>query len=164
MGEMTPPAPLTDIHQLEKFDCGVASLNDWLKKRARKNEAIGASRTYVICNQNDVIGYYTLATGSVAHEQAASKIKRNMPDPVPVMVLGRLGIYKNWHNGGLGKGLLKDAVLRTYAVSKQVGVKALLVHALSKEVTYFYKTHGFMPSPLDEMTLLLAMKDVEQYL
>ena len=103
MGEITPPEPLTTAHNVESFACGVPVLDEWLKRRALKNESSGASRTFVVCSDGQVIGYYALATGSVGHRDTPGKVRRNMPDPVPVIVLGRLAIDERWQHAGLGR-------------------------------------------------------------
>ncbi len=164
MVDVSSPVPLTAAHNSEAFDCGEAVLNDWLKRRALKNEDAGASRTFVVCQDDNVVGYYGLATGSVMHKDAPSKIKRNMPEPVPVMVLGRLAVDKSAQSMGIGRGLLKDAILRTITVAKQAGIKALLVHALSDEARKFYLQCGFIESPLDPMLLMITLKDAQHYL
>lgn len=155
MGKISAPEPITPGHSVDSFDCGIPTLNDWLKRRALKNEASGASRTFVVCRNGEVIGYYALATGSVEHQAAPKKLRRNMPDPIPVMILGRLAVDARCRHLGVGRGLLKDAVLRCLAVSKQVGVRALLVHALTDDAKNFYLRFGFLESPLDPMTLAL---------
>ena len=159
MGEVTPPEPITASHLTESFACGIPVLDEWLKRRALKNKVSGASRTFVVCQDRKVIGYYVLATGSIEHRGAPGKIRRNMPNPIPVMVLGRLAVDQPWQGAGLGRGLLKDAVLRTLSVSQQAGVRALLVHALSDEAKHFYIHNGFLESPLDPMTLMIALQD-----
>ena len=164
MAELSAPEPLLPSHDIEPFDCGEAVLNDWLKKRALKNENSGASRTFVVCQNNQVVGYYVLATGSVMHKQAPSKVSRNMPEPIPVMVLGRLAVSKNIQSTGIGRGLLRDAILRTLGVAKQAGIKALLVHALSDTAHKFYTQCGFIESPLDSMVLMITLKDAEHHL
>ena len=164
MVDVSAPEPLSATHNCEVFDCGEAVLNDWLKRRALKNEDAGASRTFVVCQDNNVVGYYGLATGSVMHKDAPSKIKRNMPEPVPVMVLGRLAVDKSAQSMGVGRGLLKDAILRTITVAEQAGIKALLVHALSDEARKFYLQCGFIESPLDPMLLMITLKDAQHYL
>jgi len=164
MAELSAPEPLLATHDIESFDCGEPVLNDWLKKRALKNENSGASRTFVVCQDNHVVGYYVLATGSVMHKEAPSKVRRNMPEPVPVMVLGRLAISKQMQSAGVGRGLLRDAILRTLGVSKQAGIKALLVHALSDAAHKFYRQCGFIESPLDPMVLMITLKDAEHHL
>jgi GNAT superfamily N-acetyltransferase len=159
MGEITPPEPITTAHNVESFACGVPVLDEWLKRRALKNESSGASRTFVVCSDGQVIGYYALATGSVGHGNAPGKVRRNMPDPVPVIVLGRLAIDERWQHAGLGRSLLRDAILRTLSVSQQAGVKALLVHTLSEDAKQFYLRNGFRESPLDPMTLIISLQD-----
>ncbi len=164
MGEITVPAPILSTQITEPFDCGVPVLNEWLKRRSLKNEGSGASRTFTVCSDERVIGYYALATGSVEQRNAPGKVRRNMPDPIPVMVLGRLAVDQQWQHAGLGRGLLKDALLRTLAVSIHAGVKALLVHVLSNEAKEFYKRNGFLESPVDPMTLMISLKDAQRCL
>lgn len=161
MGKLTSPAPITQAHNFESFDCGVTSLNKWIQKQSLKNELSGASRTFVICSENEVVGYYALATGSVMRQQAPGKIKRAMPDPIPVMILGRLAVEKSQQGLGLGIGLLRDAILRTYNVSQHVGVRALLVHTLSESARDFYLYNGFLSSPIDAMTLMLSIQEIQ---
>ena len=157
--KLTAPEPLSASHLLNDFDCGHDALNNWLKRRANKNETSGASRTYVVCSQNHVIAYYTLATGAVERARAPSRIRRNVPDPVPVMVLGRLAVHLHWQKKGLGGDLLADAVKRTLQAADIAGVRALVVHALSEEVKQFYERFGFQPSPTDPMDLMMPLKD-----
>ena len=108
-----PPEKLSSTHDLSQFHCGEPALDDWLRKRARQNEESGASRTYVVCVGKRVMGYYALAVGAVAHVVAPGRVRRNMPEPVPVMVLGRLAVDETMQGGGVGPALLRDAVLRT---------------------------------------------------
>lgn len=164
MGKLTAPAPIEPVHNTHSFNCGISSLDNWIRQQALKNEVSGASRTFVICCGKEVVGYYALATGSILRQQAPGKIKRQMPEPIPVMVLGRLAVDRRWQGDGLGSGLLRDALLRTYNVSKQAGIRALLVHALSEEAKEFYLCHGFVQSPMEPMTLMLNLGDVEQAL
>ena len=159
MGAITAPEPITPSHLIEAFACGIPVLDDWLKRRALKNEVSGASRTFVVCHDGQVVGYYALATGSVEHRDAPGKLRRNMPDPIPMMVLGRLAVDQRWQRAGIGRGLLKDAVLRSVSVSQQAGVKALLVHVLSEDAKTFYVRNGFLESPLDPMTLIISLQD-----
>lgn len=164
MVSLSAPEPLSTSHNSEAFDCGEPVLNNWLKRRALKNEDTGASRTFVVCQDDNVVGYYVLATGSVMHKEAPGKIKRNMPEPVPVMVLGRLAVDMGAQSMGIGRGLLKDAILRTITVAKQAGIKAILVHALSDEARKFYLRCGFIESPLDPMILMITLKDAQHHL
>jgi GNAT superfamily N-acetyltransferase len=126
---LAAPAALASEHELEEFNSGTPPLDEWLKRRARQNEASGASRTYVIADGRRVVGYYSLAAGSVLHEAATGRVRRNMPDPVPVALLGRLAIDRQWQGRGLGAALLRDAVLRVVGAAGTIGVRALLVHA-----------------------------------
>jgi len=158
--QWSAPAPLTAAHHVADFECGEATLDQWLKTRALRNEGRGASRTYVVCADHQVVAFYCLATGSVASELAPGRIRRNMPDPIPVMVLGRLAVDLAWQRHSLGKALLRDAILRTIQVSEIVGVKALLVHALSDPAVRFYEVNGFYPSPTNPRTLFLPLSEV----
>jgi GNAT superfamily N-acetyltransferase len=162
--KLSPPAPLAPEHDLDSFDSGVPPLDDWLKRRARTNEAEGASRTFVFCDGMRVAGYYSLAAGSVMQAQANGRIRRNMPDPVPAILLGRLAIDRGWQGKGLGADLLRDAVMRAAAAAGTIGVRAILVHAISDGAKAFYEKHGFRPSPVDPMTLMTTIADAERAL
>jgi ribosomal protein S18 acetylase RimI-like enzyme len=157
MGEITAPEPINSRHEIDRFNCGVDSLNDWLKKRALKNEKNNASRTYVVCSGMNVAGYFSLATGSIESSEAPGKIKRNMPSPIPVMILARLAVDIDYQDKKIGKGLLKEAVLKTILISEQVGLKGLLVHALNDNARYFYKAHGFIECPDQPLKLILPI-------
>lgn len=163
--EITKPEAIKLHHQLSDFDCGIESLNTFLKKRAFHNEMRGASRTYIITDGSyNVIGYYTLAVGSVEHKDAKRKVKQNMPDPIPVTVLGRLAVDTSWSGKGIGKGMLREALLKTLEVSEVVGVRAMLLHAISEEAKQFYIQFGFEPCPTDEMTLMITIDDIKKTL
>ncbi|MGR3317796.1 MAG: GNAT family N-acetyltransferase [Candidatus Anammoxibacter sp.] len=161
--ETKPKAPqaLTKDHILDDFDCGVASLNDWLKNRALKNEHEGSSRTYVVCVANNVIAYYAIAAGAVRREDAPGNIRRNMPDPIPVMVLGRLAVDLRWQHKGLGGDILSNAIKRTLQASSIVGSRAFVVHVLSENAKRFYEHYGFRPSPTNQMDLMISLKEAE---
>ena len=162
--KLTPPAPITDKLELSNFDSGEFSLNEWLKRRAFKNHATGASRCFVVCAVTDVIGYYSLSAGAISHEAAPKATRRNMPDPLPVLLLGRLAVDKRYHNQGIGQALLRDAMLRAVNVSGNAGVFALLVHALSDQAKQFYLSRGFVESPLQPMTLIMTLETVRSIL
>jgi GNAT superfamily N-acetyltransferase len=153
----TPPERLAADHDLEIFDPGVLPLDHWLKKRARANETEGASRTYVVCIGRRVIGYYALAVGSLIHGQATGAVRRNMPDPVPVALLGRLAVDRAWQGKGLGRDLMRDAILRVLGAADIIGLRAILVHTISDEAVRFYERCGFNPSPVDPMTLMMTV-------
>ena len=155
---ISPPVPLGPEHDCTAFDCGEPLLDDWLKKHAMSNQRSGASRTFVVADADGrVAGYYALAAGAVDHGEATGAIRRNMPDPIPVMVLGRLAIDRRSQGRKLGAALLKDAVLRCLAVAENAGVRALLVHALNDAAKAFYQRYGFVESPANPMTLMLRL-------
>lgn len=158
--DLTPPAPITADHVLASFDSGEPSLNEWLKKRAFKNHASGASRCFVLCAGADVIAYYSLSAGAISHEAAPKTMRRNMPNPLPVLLLGRLAVDKRYHNQGIGQALLRDAMLRAVNVAGDAGVFALLVHALSDQAKQFYLSRGFVESPLQPMTLFMTIATI----
>ena len=162
--EISAPEHLTPDHDLAAFDSGVSALDDWLKRRALANEEAGGSRTYVVCAGGRVVGYYALATGGVAQAAATGRVRRNMPDPVPVMVLGRLAVDQTYRGRGLGAGLLRDAILRTLQAAELGGIRAILVHAISDEAKRFYERHGFVSSAVDPMTLMITLADAERAL
>jgi GNAT superfamily N-acetyltransferase len=153
------PERITADHDLTGFSCASPSLDEWLGKRALRNEATGASRTFVVCFGKRVVGYYALANGAVSNEHAPGRVRRNMPDPVPVMVIGRLAADRSVQRRGLGRALLRDAVLRTLQASKIAGIRAILVHAISDDARRFYERCGFAASPVDPMTLMLTVED-----
>jgi GNAT superfamily N-acetyltransferase len=155
---LSAPAPLSGEHELDLFDCGEASLDDWLKRRARANQIGGASRTYVVAEGSRVVGYYCLASGALAVDDAPGSVRRNMPDPIPMAILGRLAVDLSWHRKGLGVALLQDAVLRTAQAAGIVGIRGLLAHALSTDAKAFYEHHGFVASPKQPLTLILSIK------
>ncbi len=159
---LSAPQPLAATHVLDEFACGEASLDEWLKRRALTNQLSGASRTFMATDQDGrVYGYYAMAAGAVSHQAATSSVRRNMPDPVPVMVLARLAIDQRAQGVKLGGALLQDAVQRAVAVSQNAGVRALLVHALHDRAKAFYEHYGFQASPLHPMTLMLRVNSVK---
>ena len=161
---LSAPQTLSDGHQLADFECGEPSLDDWLKRRAARNQANGSSRTYVVCEGDAVIGYYCLAAGAIGHTEAPSALKRNPPDPIPVLVLGRLAIHKDHHQKGIGTALLNDAIRRAIQAADIAGVTALLVQAISEQARRFYLSRGFVVSPIKPMTLCLMLATVRQAL
>jgi GNAT superfamily N-acetyltransferase len=161
---LTPPEKLREDHDLSRFQCGEPALDDWLRRRALQNEESGASRTYVVCAGLRVTAYYALAVGAVAHAGTAGRIRRNMPDPVPVMIIGRLAVDQEFHGHGLGQGLLRDAMLRTLQAADIAGIRAILVHAISSDAQRFYERHGFVRSPIDPLMLMITVADVAREL
>lgn len=160
---LSAPCRLTAAADFDRFACGTPSLDEWLKRRAMANQASGASRTYVvtdISNGNRVVGYYCLASGALAVIDAPGAIRRNMPDPIPMAVLGRLAVDGAWHGKRLGVALLQDAVMRTIQAANILGVRGLLAHAISEEAKTFYEHHGFKASTMQPMTLVLSINSL----
>ena len=157
--EITAPERLSSSHDLTGFDSGEHSLDTWLRRRALQNEATGASRTYVVRAGNSVAGYYTLAAGAVAHGTVPGRIRRNMPDPIPVMLLGRLAVDRKFQGLGIGASLLRDAILRIAQAAEIVGIRVILVHAISSEARRFYENYGFVASPVDPMTVMITVSE-----
>ncbi|MBW4618124.1 MAG: GNAT family N-acetyltransferase [Cyanosarcina radialis HA8281-LM2] len=162
--DLTPPAPIASDCELADFDSGESSLDEWLKKRALKNQVTGASRCFVLCSGKVVIGYYSLSAGAIGHELAPKAMRRNMPDPLPILLLGRLAVDRRYHDRGLGSALLRDAMMRTVNVSRDAGVFAILIHALSDRAKLFYLSRGFVESPLQPMTLFMTLETVRSIL
>ena len=157
---LSPPEPLAPHHQLEDFNCGEPSLDEWLRRRAHANQASGASRTFVVCEDGKVAGYYALASGAVTLKSAPGKFRRNMPDPVPVAILGRLAVDRSYQGRRIGRALFRNAALRVSQAADTIGIRGIVVHAISEEARKFYLALGFDPSPLDPMTLLVTLADI----
>lgn len=153
------PRPLTGDDDTSDFDSGEPSLDQYLRRRALANHVGGASRCFVTCRDGRVAGYYALASGSVQHRDVTSRARRNMPDPIPVILLSRLAVDLREQGRGLGKNLLRDAILRAVQASEIIGVRALLVHALNDRARSFYEQYDFEQSPTDPLHLLLLIKD-----
>jgi GNAT superfamily N-acetyltransferase len=156
---LTSPTALTAAHDLTRFRCGKQPLDDWLRLHALNNEG-RSSRTYVVCQEREVVGYYCLATGAEKRESAPSKIRRNVPDPIPVVVLGRLAVHTDHQGKGIGDGLLKDALMRVAQVSKIVGSRAILVHAIDHDAMAFYVRYGFVEFPQGSRSLFLPTETI----
>ncbi len=157
---LRPPEPLQAHHHLGPFDCGKPPVDHWLRTHAPANEG-KSSRTFVVCDAADTVhAYYTLATGSVARTEIPRRIRHDLPNPVPVMVLGRLAVDRRCQGLKLGAALLREAMLRTLRVSAQAGVRALVVHAIDDEAIAFYTRHGFQMFPPETRTLLLPRETI----
>ena len=157
---LSAPEPLTAHHDTATFACGVESLDLWLKQRAMKNQTTGASRTFVVCDGKRVVAYYALASSAVAVESATGSLRRNMPDPIPVVILGRLAVDHTLQGSGMGRALVSDACLRVIAAAEAIGIRGMIVHALSESAQAFYERVGFDPSSLDPMTLMATISDL----
>lgn len=158
---VSAPEPLNGQHDIEAFASGVESLDNWLKRRALKNQATGASRTFVACEGRRVVAYYALASGAVTSDEAPGRFRRNMPAPIPVIVLARLAVDHSLQGKGVGRALVRDAGQRVIQAADTIGIRGMLVHALSSEAKTFYARVGFDPSPLDAMTLMITLADLK---
>ena len=157
---LSAPTPLTDEHLLDKFASGIPVLDDWLRRRARANQVTGATRSFVICRDMRVIGYYALAAAAIASNEAPGRLRRNMPDPIPMVLLGRLAIDRKEQGKQLGTLLLRDAVIRIQQVSREIGMVGILVHAIVDDAKRFYLRRGFVEAPSSPMTLVARLKDI----
>ena len=155
---------LAQAHFLADFSSGEVSLDDWLKRRANANQASGAFRTYVICEATRVVGYYALASGAITVESAPGRFRRNMPSPIPVAVLGRLAVDLDWQGKGIGRALFRDAARRVAHAADAIGIRGIVVHAISEEAKRFYQALGFDPSPHESMTLMVTLADIREAL
>jgi GNAT superfamily N-acetyltransferase len=158
---LTRPEPLSDLHELNDFFSGVSSLDDWLKRRAQANQVSGASRTFVLADGRKVVGYYALASGAIAVASGVGRFRRNMPDPIPVVVLGRLAIDRAQQGRGLGRALFRDCALRVAHAADTIGIRGIVVHAISDQAKAFYEALGFDPSPAEPMTLMVTLADIK---
>lgn len=156
------PELLAADHRLEGFDCGDELLNDWLRRRAVQNQGEGSSRTWVVTYGARVVAYYASSTAALAREEASGRIRRNQPDPLPAMLLGRLAVDISHQGEGLAAALLKHFLIKALQVSELTGLRLVLVHAKDRRVADFYRHFGFENSPFDDQTLMLLIKDIQQ--
>ncbi|MGY5809061.1 GNAT family N-acetyltransferase [Rhizobium sp. LEGMi198b] len=161
---LSAPAPLADHHELAEFNSGVPELDDWLLRRARSNQAGGGSRTFVVCEGSRVIAYYALASGAVRQPEAPGRFRRNMPDPIPVAVLGRLAIDQSYQGRGIGRALVRDASLRLLNAAEILGIRGVLVPAISDDARVFYEAVGLLSSPSDPMMRMVGLPDLNNAL
>jgi GNAT superfamily N-acetyltransferase len=161
---LSPPEPLAAHHELEDFTCGAACLDDWVKRRARANQASGASRTYVVCEDLKVMGYYALASGALTVESAPGRFRRNMPDPIPVAVFARLAVDRTYQGRGVGRALFRDEARRVVHAADAIGIRGIVVHAISEEARKFYLALGFDPCRNEPMMLVVTLSDVRSAL
>ena len=161
---LSSPEPLTTEHAIEAFDSGQTVLDNWLRRRALANRSSGASRTYVVCEDKRVVAFYAIASGAIAQADVSGKFRRNMPEPIPVVVLARLAVDRAYQGRGLGRGMFRDAARRVARAADSIGIWGIIVHAISEEARRFYITLGFDPSPADAMTLMVTLRDLSRAL
>lgn len=153
------PRPLRAEDEVSAFHCGNHALDDWLRRRALRNERDEPSRTYVAAEGSRIVGYYSLAAGAVPHAGATGRSRRNMPDPIPAMLLARLAVDVERQGRQIGANLLRDAIRRTLGAADIAGIRVLLVHAADETARRFYEHFDFEPSPTDPLHLMLVLKD-----
>ncbi len=165
MEPLGPPEPLAPRHDLSQFSSGVPVLDAWLRSKARLNEARGGARTYVACDGDRVAGFYSLAASSVERRRMSSRVGRNMPDPVPVILLGQLAVDENYRGRRLGSDLLVDAGRRALAASRTIGARAVVVQAIDEGAGAFYIRFGYRPfSNREPLMMILRMAQLERLL
>ena len=158
------PEPLGPQHRVEGFDCGRLALNDWLARHARQAQAGGSAKTFVVCESDIVVGYFSLTVGQVDVLAAPERLRKGMGQyPIPVVILARLAVCRQYQGRGIGVGLLQDAVRRTLLIAEQAGVRATLTHPIDEDAARFYSRFGFIASPLREQQLLLLLKDARRW-
>ena len=154
------PEPLTNDHQCDSFDSGEPLLDDWLRRPARANQASGASRTHVVSEGTVVVAYYALASGAIALGAVPGRFRRNMPDPIPVVVLARLAVDRKYQGRGLGRALFRDTARRVAHAADTIGIRGIVVHAISEQARKFYIALGFDPCPAESMILVVTLQDI----
>ena len=165
MGAVAAPEPLGPRHDVSQFDSGVSGLDAWLRNKARLNEAKGGARTYVVCDGDRVVGFYSLAASAVERRRLSSRVGRSMPEPVPVILLGQLAVDARHRGRGLGSDLLVDAVRRSLAAADVIGARAIVVHALDEQARAFYGQFGFRPfSDREPLMLVLRISELRALL
>ena len=160
MSRYRGPTLLSADHDTDGFDCGDETLDDWLKRIARRNQREGSSRTWVITDGARVVAYYASRAAVVTRAEATGRAGRNQPDPLPAMLLGRLAVDREHQGRGLARALLKHFLLKVLEVAGHTGVRVALVHAANDTAANFYRHYGFEPSPIDDLTLMILLKDI----
>ena len=162
---MPVPESFATNHQLNSFDCGKSALNDWLRRYARQAQASGSAKTFVVADNERVVGYYSLTVGQIDSLTAPERIRKGMgQDPIPVVILARLAVDLDYQGQGIGIGMLQDASRRTMLIADQAGIRAMLTHPIDEDAAKFYTRFGFMASPLRAQQLLLLLKDARRWI
>jgi GNAT superfamily N-acetyltransferase len=163
MNETRSIQKLRRDHQVDAFDCGQEALNGWLRKHALQNQGAGAAQTYVGLVNEVVVGYYSLAVGQIEYCDAPERLQKGLArHPVPIMLLARLAVHRDWQKRGVGRALVRDAVLRTLQAADLAGIRALAVHAKDEQARRYYEQFDFAPSPADPLHLLVLLKDIRK--
>ncbi|MGA9510473.1 MAG: GNAT family N-acetyltransferase [Candidatus Sulfotelmatobacter sp.] len=158
--------PLAEHHICNTFDCGKhESLTGWLKRYALESQKAKSARTFIVHRENAVVGYYSLYASCIHRNEASERVAKGQPArPIPSILLARLAIDKSEQGKGLGKALLKDALSRSLNAANEIGARVILVHAIDEEAKNFYRKFGFETSPVDDLYLMLLMKDLQKFL
>lgn len=160
------PEPLSAEHDCDGFSSGEEELDIWLQRYAGHAASAGSARTFVTRHDERVVGYYALTVGEVSASDATDRLLKGQPSgaSVPVIVLARLAVDREHQDAGVGRSLLIDALLRTLQVSQEIGVRAVVAHAMTDAAKSWYEQHGFEPAPTDPLHLILLMKDLKKLL
>jgi GNAT superfamily N-acetyltransferase len=155
------PELLAGEHRLEGFDCGSGTLNDWLIRRALRNQSSGTSRTWVVVEvgTGQVVAFYASSTASILRSSAPKGIGRKQPEEMPAVLLARMGVDSRHQGQGLGAALLKHFMLKAIEVARSVGVRVFLIHAKDENAKNFYEHYGFVESPLDPLVMMTLLTD-----
>jgi GNAT superfamily N-acetyltransferase len=161
---LSAPQSLNASHHLEEFDCGKPALTDWLLRHARQAQSSGSARTFVVCDDERVAGYFSLTVGQIDTMEVPERIRRGMGQhPIPLVILARLAIDRSYQKRGMGFSLLQDAISRTVTIAQQAGIRALLTHPIDAEAAAFYRRFGFEPTPANDRQLILLLKDARRF-
>jgi GNAT superfamily N-acetyltransferase len=161
---LAAPEPLGQQHTIEGFDCGKPALNEWLLHHAQQAQGSGSAKTFVVGENNCVVGYFSLTVGQVDSLEAPERIRKGMGQyPIPVVILARLAVNRQDQGRGIGVGMLQDSIRRTLLIAEQAGIRAILTHPIDDDAARFYTRFGFIASPLREQQLLLLLKDARRW-
>lgn len=165
MSRFSGPVPLKKSHDFLEFDCGKEPLNTFLIRHALANQSNGSARTFVGLDENRVVGYYSLAVSSVLYDEAPERMAKGLAKhPIPILLMARFAVDKDYQGQGIGKGLFKDALKRCLTVAREAGVRAVMTHAKDEEAKALYVRFGMSECPSNPLHLYLLMKDVEHIL
>ncbi len=163
MSETRSIEKLRREHVLEAFDCGQPDLNGWLLKHALQNQGANSAQTYIGLVDDVVTGYYSLAVGQVEYADSPERLQKGLAKhPVPIMLLARLAVHKDWQKKGIGRALLRDATIRTIQAADIAGIRALAVHAKDDDAKRYYEQFDFIASPTDPLHLFVLLKDLRK--
>lgn len=159
--KLSRPHEITRDDKVAGFSCGKPALDEWLERRALRNHNSGDTRVYVVTDEaGEIAAYVAISAASVARHRATSKLRRNAPDTIPMALIARLAVRSASMGQGIGPALLRDAIFRIVNASEQIGIRGILVHAMDAEAARFYERMGFRPSPIDDLTLMVSLREI----